>query len=170
MCCPTFAFPAALLAREGADGNSDAAPQRNQRAFEAPADRHCRCLEEGYGAAIDNPGATAAKEPTMSGSMKPKFDSERCTSPARGSIRSAGWTGRAVLVSSMLALSACAGMSNQEKGTAIGAGVGAVGGQILGNSPAATVGGAVVGGVVGNQVGRKKDEREERDRRRDWAP
>jgi osmotically inducible lipoprotein OsmB len=52
-----------------------------------------------------------------------------------------------------LGLTGCAGMSNQDKNTAIGAGVGAVAGSVLtGGSPVGTVGGAAVGGVVGNQV------------------
>ena len=54
-----------------------------------------------------------------------------------------------------LGLGACAGMSAQDKSTAIGAGAGAVGGAILtGGSAAGTVGGAVVGGVVGHEVGK----------------
>ena len=53
----------------------------------------------------------------------------------------------------LLGLGGCAGMSEQEKGTAIGAGAGAIGGAILtGGSAIGTVGGAVVGGVIGNQV------------------
>lgn len=53
------------------------------------------------------------------------------------------------------ALSACSGMSEQGKDTAIGAGVGAVGGAVLtGGSVLGTVGGAVVGGVVGHEVGK----------------
>ena len=52
-------------------------------------------------------------------------------------------------------LSACSGMSEQGKDTAIGAGVGAVGGAILtGGSVWGTVGGAAVGGVVGHEVGK----------------
>ncbi len=52
-----------------------------------------------------------------------------------------------------LGLSACAGMSTQDKNTAVGAGVGAVAGAVLtGGSPVGTVGGAAVGGVIGNQV------------------
>ena len=51
------------------------------------------------------------------------------------------------------ALSACSGMSSQDKSTAIGAGIGAVGGAVLtGGSALGTVGGAVVGGVVGHEV------------------
>jgi osmotically inducible lipoprotein OsmB len=53
----------------------------------------------------------------------------------------------------LLGLGGCAGMSTQEKNTAIGAGAGAVGGAILtGGSPVGVVGGAVVGGVVGHEV------------------
>ena len=52
-----------------------------------------------------------------------------------------------------LGLSACSGMSTQDKNTAIGAGAGAVVGNVLtGGSAAGTVGGAAVGGVIGNQV------------------
>jgi osmotically inducible lipoprotein OsmB len=54
---------------------------------------------------------------------------------------------------SVMGLSACAGMTQQEKSTAIGAGVGAIGGSILtGGSAVGTVGGAAVGGVIGHEV------------------
>lgn len=47
----------------------------------------------------------------------------------------------------------CAGMSTQEKSTAIGAGIGAVTGSVLtGGSAIGTVGGAAVGGVIGHEV------------------
>lgn len=53
----------------------------------------------------------------------------------------------------VLCLSACSGMSTQDRNTAIGAGVGAVGGSVLsGGSALGTLGGAAVGGVIGNQV------------------
>ena len=46
-----------------------------------------------------------------------------------------------------------AGMSSQDKNTAIGAGVGAVGGADLsGGSGLGTVGGAAVGGVIGHEI------------------
>lgn len=65
------------------------------------------------------------------------------------------WLGRVGLAAAIFSLSACAGMTEREKSTAIGAGVGAVGGSILsGGSGIGTVGGAAVGGVVGNQVGK----------------
>lgn len=53
----------------------------------------------------------------------------------------------------LLVVSACSGMSRQDKNTAAGAGVGAVGGAILtGGSAAGTVGGAAVGAVIGHEV------------------
>ena len=53
-------------------------------------------------------------------------------------------------------LGACAGMSDRDKSTTVGAGVGAVAGAVLtGGSGVGTVGGAVVGGVIGNEVGKK---------------
>ncbi len=54
-------------------------------------------------------------------------------------------------------LGACAGMSAQDKSTAIGAGAGAAGGAVLtGGSALGTVGGAAVGGVIGHEVGKDK--------------
>ncbi|MBJ7309254.1 osmotically-inducible lipoprotein OsmB [Rugamonas sp. CCM 8940] len=59
----------------------------------------------------------------------------------------------ALALTLVISLSACAGMSRQDKSTAIGAGIGAVAGSVLtGGSPVGTVGGAAVGGVIGNQV------------------
>jgi osmotically inducible lipoprotein OsmB len=59
----------------------------------------------------------------------------------------------AIAAAVLLGLGGCAGMSQQDKGTAVGAGIGAVGGAALtGGSAVGTVGGAVVGGVIGNQV------------------
>ena len=64
--------------------------------------------------------------------------------------------GAAVITMAVVGLSACSGMSQQEKSTAIGAGVGAVGGSILsGGSTLGTLGGAAVGGVIGNQLEKK---------------
>ena len=57
------------------------------------------------------------------------------------------------ILMTLSALSACSGMSNQGRDTAIGAGVGAVGGAVLtGGSVLGTVGGAAVGGVIGHEV------------------
>ena len=56
----------------------------------------------------------------------------------------------AIATATLLGLGACSGMTQQEKGTAVGAGVGAIGGSVLTGGSAA--GGAVVGGVIGNQV------------------
>lgn len=59
----------------------------------------------------------------------------------------------ASLIVVALGVTGCAGMSNQDKNTAVGAGVGAVAGSVLtGGSPIGAVGGAAVGGVIGNQV------------------
>lgn len=53
----------------------------------------------------------------------------------------------------MVSLGGCAGMSQQTKNTAIGAGVGAIGGSVLtGGSAAGTIGGAAVGGIIGHEV------------------
>ncbi|MBP6019861.1 MAG: glycine zipper 2TM domain-containing protein [Burkholderiaceae bacterium] len=58
-----------------------------------------------------------------------------------------------VITGALLGLSACGGMSEQGRNTAIGAGVGAVGGSVLtGGSTLGTLGGAAVGGVVGHEV------------------
>lgn len=63
----------------------------------------------------------------------------------------------AVATTMLLGLGGCAGMTAQEKSTAIGAGVGAVGGSILtGGSAVGTVGGAAVGGVIGHEVNKPK--------------
>ncbi len=62
----------------------------------------------------------------------------------------------AVAIVMLLGLSACSGMSAQDKNTAIGAGVGAIGGSILtGGSTIGTVGGAAVGGVIGHEVDKR---------------
>ena len=59
----------------------------------------------------------------------------------------------AVAAAMLLGLGGCAGMSTQDRNTAIGAGAGAVGGAILtGGSAIGTVGGAAVGGVIGHEV------------------
>ena len=55
-----------------------------------------------------------------------------------------------------LGLGGCAGMTQQEKGTAIGAGAGAVVGNVLCGGLACTGVGAAVGGVVGHEVTKPK--------------
>lgn len=57
----------------------------------------------------------------------------------------------------LLALGACANMTDQEKGTAVGAGVGAIGGAVLGGGTLGTLGGAAVGGVIGHEVTKPKN-------------
>lgn len=57
----------------------------------------------------------------------------------------------------LFGLAGCAGMSTQDRNTAIGAGVGAVGGAVLTDgSVLGTVGGAAVGGVIGHEVSKDK--------------
>ena len=59
----------------------------------------------------------------------------------------------AVAAALLIGLAGCAGMSTQDKNTAIGAGVGAVGGSVMtGGSAAGTVGGAAVGGIIGHEI------------------
>ena len=57
----------------------------------------------------------------------------------------------------LITMVGCAGMSQQEKNTAIGAGVGAIGGSVLtGGSATGTIGGAAVGGVIGHEIDKNK--------------
>ncbi len=64
-------------------------------------------------------------------------------------------TSSSCVASMLFGLSGCAGMSSQDKSTAVGAGVGAVTGAVLtGGSGIGTVGGAAVGGVIGHEVGK----------------
>jgi outer membrane protein OmpA-like peptidoglycan-associated protein len=59
-------------------------------------------------------------------------------------------------------LSSCSSMSNQGKGTAIGAGVGAaLGALIFKNDVAGALIGAAIGGTAGNLIGRKMDRQAE---------
>jgi osmotically inducible lipoprotein OsmB len=66
-------------------------------------------------------------------------------------------TGVTEVVLALSALTACADMTQQEKNTAIGAGVGAIGGSILtGGSTTGTLGSAAMGGVIGHEVNKSK--------------
>lgn len=63
----------------------------------------------------------------------------------------------AIAIAMVVGLGGCAGMSTQDKNTAIGAGAGAVGGAILtGGSTTGTVGGAAVGGIIGHEINKPK--------------
>jgi osmotically inducible lipoprotein OsmB len=58
----------------------------------------------------------------------------------------------AFIVGLVVSLGGCAGMSTQNKNTAIGAGAGGVAGGVLtGGSTVGIVGGAAVGGLLGHQ-------------------
>jgi osmotically inducible lipoprotein OsmB len=59
-------------------------------------------------------------------------------------------------VIAVLAFAGCAGMTTQEKNTAIGAGAGAAGAVILGAGTLGTLGGAAVGGVIGHELKKPK--------------
>jgi len=62
-------------------------------------------------------------------------------------------TASAVTLAVLLSMVACAGMTQREKNTAVGAGVGAVAGSaVTGGSTAGAVGGAAVGGIIGHSV------------------
>jgi len=50
-------------------------------------------------------------------------------------------------------LSACAGMSNRERGAVIGAGAGAAAGGVIGNQTGSTARGAIIGAVIGGAAG-----------------
>lgn len=63
----------------------------------------------------------------------------------------------AMALSALLGLSACAGMSQRDRDTAIGAGIGGLAGSVLTEGSAiGTVGGAAIGGYIGNQLERNK--------------
>lgn len=67
------------------------------------------------------------------------------------------WSTLAASAALIISLTACAGMSQRDQNTAVGAGIGGVAGAVLtGGSPLGTVGGAAVGGVIGNKVGSGK--------------
>ena len=61
------------------------------------------------------------------------------------------------ILCSLVIVSGCSGMSEQDKSTAVGAGAGALGGAVLtGGSPIGTVGGAAVGGYIGHETQKSK--------------
>ena len=63
----------------------------------------------------------------------------------------------AVAAALLLGMGGCAGMSDQDKNTVIGAGACAVGGSVLtGGSAVGTVGGAAVGGIIGHEVSKPR--------------
>ncbi len=62
---------------------------------------------------------------------------------------------RIMVMAAVVSLSACSGMTHQQKSTAVGAGVGALGGAaVTGGGALGTLGGAAVGGVIGHEVGK----------------
>ena len=61
-----------------------------------------------------------------------------------------------LILTAAIALSGCAGMTHQEKGTATGAVIGGVAGNAIGGGLLGTAAGAAVGGVIGNEVTKPK--------------
>ena len=61
-----------------------------------------------------------------------------------------------VVAAVLFGLGGCAGMSTQDRNTAIGAGVGGVAGNVLGGGVLGTAAGAVVGGVIGHEVSKPR--------------
>ena len=59
----------------------------------------------------------------------------------------------ALLAAASVALSACASMSNKERGAVIGAGAGAAVGGVIGNNTGSTARGAIIGAVIGGAAG-----------------
>lgn len=62
----------------------------------------------------------------------------------------------AVAAATLLGLGGCAGMTQQDKGTATGAVIGGVAGNVMGGGLLGTAAGAAVGGVVGHEVTKPK--------------
>ena len=61
-----------------------------------------------------------------------------------------------VAVLCVASLSACAGMTNREKDTAIGATIGGAAGAVITGSPLGTAAGAAAGGVIGHEISRRR--------------
>src|SRR5438093_1740908 len=59
----------------------------------------------------------------------------------------------ALFIAASLLLSACAGMSQKQKGAVIGATTGAAVGGVIGNQTGSTTRGAIIGAVVGGTAG-----------------
>lgn len=62
----------------------------------------------------------------------------------------------AIAAAILIGLGGCAGMTQQDKGTATGAVIGGVAGNVLGGGTLGTLGGAAVGGVIGHEVTKPK--------------
>jgi len=59
----------------------------------------------------------------------------------------------ALLAAGSIGLSACASMSNRERGAVVGAGAGAAVGGVIGNQTGSTARGAIIGAVIGGAAG-----------------
>ena len=101
---------------------------------------------------MDN--TTLSAEFTVTEAIRADLGNVRITSELPAAPQALPWR---LALTLALGLTACAGMTQQEKNTAIGAGVGAVSGSVLtGGGTLGTLGGAAIGGVIGNQIEDKK--------------
>jgi len=67
------------------------------------------------------------------------------------------YTGLALVMTGLISLGGCSGMSRQEKNTAYGATAGGVAGAVItGGGALGTLGGAAVGGLIGHEVSKDK--------------
>jgi len=72
-------------------------------------------------------------------------------------------TTKATLIAMLCAgLSACAGWSPSEQGTAIGATTGAVVGNALTGGALGIIGGAAAGGYIGHEIGENQEKKQRR--------
>ncbi|WP_153099897.1 glycine zipper 2TM domain-containing protein [Paraburkholderia hayleyella] len=60
----------------------------------------------------------------------------------------------AIVLATVMSLSACDNMTRRQRDTAIGAGIGAAAGAAIGDNALSTIGGAAAGGLIGNQIGK----------------
>jgi osmotically inducible lipoprotein OsmB len=68
------------------------------------------------------------------------------------SLKNMSRCGSALLLTCVVVLAGCSGMTHQEQGTAAGAVIGGVAGNVLCGGLACTGVGAAVGGVIGHEV------------------
>lgn len=61
-----------------------------------------------------------------------------------------------IAVACIASLTACAGMTNREKDTAIGATIGGAAGAVITGSPLGTAAGAAAGGAIGHELSRRR--------------
>src|SRR2546428_4704370 len=85
--------------------------------------------------------------PTCTGSSR-RFERKAATRRERSSRALP-----ALLIAGTLVVSACAGMSQKQKGAVVGAATGAAVGGVIGNQTGSTARGAIIGAIVGGTAG-----------------